>query len=87
MVEETPGIMPANRRERSPHRLYQSLAGAGLGFSQDALDLGEGFPTFMCVVQVHTLDGACTDRGWLEKARLPMVLEELPLGPYGGSDR
>ena len=41
----------------------------------------------MCVVQVHTLDGACTDRGWLEKARLTMVLEELPLGPYGGSDR
>ena len=29
----------------------------------------------MCVVQVHILDGACRDRGWLEKARLPMALE------------
>src|SRR5215212_6678938 len=65
-------------------RLELPTRGAGCLYSPK---IREGIPTFMCVVQVHTLDGACTDRGWLEKARLTMVLEELPLGPYGGSDR
>src|SRR5215217_6853816 len=42
----------------------------------------ERLPTFICVVQVHILDGAQRGRGWLENASPPeMAVEESPLGP------
>ena len=41
MLEETLGVLNTNRRDRHPQRLDQSLAGAGFGSAQDALDLNE----------------------------------------------
>ena len=39
MFGEALGVLNTNRRDCHPQRLDQSLTGAGLGSSQDALDL------------------------------------------------
>ena len=42
----------------------------------------EHLPTFMCVVQLHILDGAQGERGWLKNTSpFEMAVEESPLGP------
>lgn len=42
MLEESAGVPSRDRRHRYAQRLDQSFTGAGLGPTQDALDLVEG---------------------------------------------
>src|SRR5215204_712958 len=43
VLEKAPRVAGTNSRKRLPHRLYQGLAGSGLGFAEEVLYLGEGF--------------------------------------------
>ena len=58
MLKEVASVVSAYRRECLTHRLYQSLSATGFNLSQEAFDLREGLPTFICVVQVRILDDA-----------------------------
>src|SRR3712207_4880505 len=68
MLEVTSGVLDVDRRKRFAQYVYQSILGAGSCSAQNALDLGEGLPTFICVVQAHILDDAQGGRGWLANA-------------------
>src|SRR4051812_21410660 len=86
MLEEAESNRGADRRDRRPKRLGQSLAGADSGLSQQTLDLRQRLPTFICVIWMHILDDAQgaedglrmpAARRWLSRNR-PSAPPEAP---------
>ena len=68
VIEEAASILKRDPTERPVGGIEQRLSRSGLRLPQDARNLGERLPTFMCIVQVHILNDAHEGRGWLENA-------------------